>query len=128
MKYEPPKFEKQKYILHCDRELPADQQTIFLLKPLSVRDMTEVKNLLANESARVSAIYLAARRGIVGWENLIDLPFRGKLWAIDREGDGERRCSDEEFDKLASIADGKIVEEIGKALITRSELEDVEKN
>lgn len=123
-----PKFEKQRYVLNADRGLPPEQQTVFILKPLSVRDMTEVKNLIACDTKRVSAAHYAARRGIVGWENLEGLDFQGRLYPMDANGDREKRCSDGEWDTIAAQRGGEWVEEIGLFLIELAQMGETEKN
>lgn len=81
----------REYILKCDRELPQEQQTVFLITPLSAKAQTEIEDLLSSDENAIMEIATddrtvkmpydagrsekkmrALRVGLTGWRNYKD--------------------------------------------------------
>lgn len=66
--------EPRDYILECDRALPVEKQTVFKIKPLSVKDQAAITDLSIDKgSLRYGTIqYETVKRGLVGWSNFFE--------------------------------------------------------
>jgi hypothetical protein len=78
------------YVLREDRSLPREQQTVFLVKPLTLQEEHEVPRVAANDGHEGGTLILV--RGLRGWSNLrdaagADVPFEG-----DSKGNPTRAC------------------------------------
>lgn len=70
----------ERYVLKCDRELPVEKQTVWLLRPLKVREMAAVKNeaLVMDQKTQElrshsgTSELTIVQRGLVGVENFKD--------------------------------------------------------
>lgn len=61
------------YVCRADRALPAEQQTQFLLRPLSSKVVLATQNLRAGGEMQVgTAMLLALKAGLAGWRNFPD--------------------------------------------------------
>lgn len=63
--------ERWRYILKTDLNLPPEEQTVFLLKALSRKEMAVVRTAIENDQI-IMAYHAALERGLVGWENFRD--------------------------------------------------------
>lgn len=69
-----------KYVLACDRELPADKQTRFVIRPLTIRQHAEWQDSIMNYDAETkevktnyySNILTLLRFGLIGCEQFTD--------------------------------------------------------
>lgn len=60
------------YVLRDERKLPVEQQTIWLLKPLTAHQRYRLKDVMEG-GAKVGSAHLAAMRaGLRGWRNFRD--------------------------------------------------------
>lgn len=79
-----------RYVLTADRELPEEQQTVFRLRHLTVRQRAELYKVLAvaerdkDERKFVDAIVDAAHAALAGWENLCDADGKNVRCRMDR--------------------------------------------
>lgn len=68
------------YVLKDDRGLPAEQQTVFQIAPLSIGDAYRAKDIAAQiqtgngswNFAQGSVEYFTLKKGLKGWTNLTD--------------------------------------------------------
>lgn len=127
------------YVLLNERDLPTEEQTIWKLKSLSVKDYTVFvdKGISATQNGTELAFsmqsgtsgYFAASRGIVGFENLQvdgkDVAFVGGK----EEDDGFKRITSKEIESIFSSQQGKAAfMEIGSEIIKLSSISKTEKN
>jgi hypothetical protein len=100
-----------RFVLPEERELPANEQTVFLLRPLSVLEDQVLRDsfVLVTKSGPVmqaGAMRVALlRAGLVGWENLRDevgaeVPFQVIEKPAHVLGRKVRHISDESIDRL----------------------------
>lgn len=67
-----------RYVLRAERELPPEQQTVFLLKALTARETADVEDALFFQTAIGTMVRNGSQRlrilglGVVGWENFPD--------------------------------------------------------
>jgi hypothetical protein len=67
------------YVLRCDRELPEEDQTVFILRPLTVSEQAEVADVMFGGTAgsedlivRSGSVQIKTlRKGLVGWKNFL---------------------------------------------------------
>lgn len=57
------------YVPRCDQEAPPAERTTFLLKPLSVRELLQIRSMDA-KADWLAPNLLALDLGLVGWTNL----------------------------------------------------------
>lgn len=70
----------ERYVLKCDREQPPEKQTVWLIRPLRVREMASVKNeaLVMDQKTQElrshsgTSELTIVRTGLVGVENFRD--------------------------------------------------------
>jgi len=69
----------KRFVTESDRSLPEDQQTVFLLRPLTARERAAVQDLSVLDTAdnsvklRVGTIHtLTVEKGLTGWSNFRD--------------------------------------------------------
>lgn len=66
----------QNYVLNAERNLPPNEQTVFLIRPLGARESAEVQDIIILDGENVLNInqMLLERvaRGLVGWKNFAD--------------------------------------------------------
>lgn len=64
------------YVPLLERKLTAGEQTVFMLKPLELRQKIEIENAMARHTPGTPPVgdvgYLTIRYGIIGWRNLLD--------------------------------------------------------
>lgn len=89
------KSETIRYVTTADRQLPQDQQTTFLMRPLSNKTFGEIQNLVqvAADGSSVTLLrgqqrHAALKAGLVGWENFNDEHGTPAQFLADK---GERR-------------------------------------
>jgi len=95
------------YVLECDRELPAEEQTIFKLKPLSMKTSAELGDIVREDNGislnRGEQIVFILNKCLVGWSNFKD--DKGK--EIKFDGDLSRLLTEwglELFNKINEIS------------------------
>lgn len=93
----------REYVLKCDRELPQDQQSVFLIRPLTAKETTEVTDRLRFSGRtiefgegeekksfpvpdnRTDNLYQIVRLGLVGWKNFKDESGKDVPFGADRD-------------------------------------------
>lgn len=85
------KKEVIRYVLRDDRELPKEQQTVFLLRPLSNVQVASIDAMvdidLSGTHARVPAgqqRLVALKAGLAGWEGYLDEQGTPVAFAVQR--------------------------------------------
>jgi hypothetical protein len=122
-----------RYVTEADRKLPVDQQSVFLIAPLSNKTMGQIQNLLQVSIDGQTATLLrgqqrhsALKAGLKGWENFATADGAPAVFATDK---GERLVhgvtvhnppSDESLEMIP-IAD---YEEIADAILNANRLND----
>jgi hypothetical protein len=95
-----------RYIPKCDRELPTEEQVIFLYRPLTAKEAADIQDRLtettlggkAESTMRIysgSQQLKALQSGMKGWENFKDKKGKAIEW---RDNNGTPR--NENFDRI----------------------------
>lgn len=112
------------YVLRADRELPAEEQTVWKLRGLSHRERAQVEDNLATQggdgqlSFRIGSQRLEIlKAGLLGFENFLDA--EGRPVPFDRQG---AAVHDRTLDRIAE-ADAT---ELANAITARNSLSEKE--
>jgi hypothetical protein len=76
------------YVLREDRSLPREQQTVFLVKPLTLQQECEVARVAANDAHEAGTLILV--HGLRGWSNLPDAAGADVAFEGDSKGNPTR--------------------------------------
>lgn len=88
------------HITAADRQLPAENQTKFLLRRLSTKLMLSLQNLRSGDEGAIGSWMLVAlRAGLAGWTNFVDETGAPIEFAMDS---GRRTVCGIELDRSAS--------------------------
>lgn len=127
-----------RYVTEADRKLPADQQSEFILAPLSNKTLGQIQNQLqvSIDGATATVLrgqqrYCALKAGLKGWENFSTADGAPAAFLIDK---GDRQAHGVQFtsppkDETLELLAPADYEEIADAILSANRItEDDTKN
>lgn len=122
-----------RYVTEADRKLPVDQQSVFILAPLSNKTLGQIQNQLQVSIDGTTATvqrglqrYCALKAGLKGWENFSTADGQVAPFATDK---GDRQAHGVQFtnppkDETLELLAPADYEEISDAILNANRVTD----